>query len=128
MSIIGWIVVGLIAGGLARWIVKDDRSGCIYTMIVGVLGAMIGGWLMSIIDSNGVDEFSLRSIGVAAIGAVLLLLVLQADRWAWTEERRLNGNGLHASCVEAAVDVDDLARGLGEPVGQHCDDGARNRL
>ena len=78
MSIIGWIVVGLIAGGLARWIVKDDRSGCIYTMIVGVLGAMIGGWLMSIINSNGVDEFSLRSIGVAAIGAVLLLLVLQA--------------------------------------------------
>ena len=78
MSIIGWIAVGLIAGGLARWIVKDDRSGCIYTMIVGVLGAMIGGWLMSMIDSSGVDEFSLRSIGVAAIGAVLLLLALQA--------------------------------------------------
>ena len=39
---------------------------------------MIGGWLMSMIDSSGVDEFSLRSIGVAAIGAVLLLLVLQA--------------------------------------------------
>jgi uncharacterized membrane protein YeaQ/YmgE (transglycosylase-associated protein family) len=78
MSIIGWIVVGLIAGGLARWIVKDDRSGCIYTMIVGVLGAMIGGWLMSTIDSEGVDEFSLRSVGVAALGAVLLLLVLQA--------------------------------------------------
>ena len=78
MSMIGWIAVGLIAGGLARWIVKDDRSGCIYTMIVGVLGAMIGGWLMSMIDSSGVDEFSLRSIGVAAIGAVLLLLVLQA--------------------------------------------------
>jgi uncharacterized membrane protein YeaQ/YmgE (transglycosylase-associated protein family) len=78
MSIIGWIVVGLIAGGLARWIVKDDRSGCIYTMIVGVLGAIIGGWLMSTIDSEGVDEFSLRSVGVAALGAVLLLLVLQA--------------------------------------------------
>ncbi len=78
MSIIGWIVVGLVAGGLARWIVKDDRSGCIYTMIVGVLGALIGGWLMSTIDSDGVDEFSLRSIGVAALGAVLLLLVLQA--------------------------------------------------
>jgi uncharacterized membrane protein YeaQ/YmgE (transglycosylase-associated protein family) len=78
MSIIGWIVVGLIAGGLARWIVKDDRSGCIYTMIVGVLGAIIGGWLMSTTDSEGVDEFSLRSVGVAALGAVLLLLVLQA--------------------------------------------------
>jgi uncharacterized membrane protein YeaQ/YmgE (transglycosylase-associated protein family) len=78
MSIVGWIIVGLIAGGLARWIVKDDRSGCIYTMVVGVLGALIGGWLMSTIDSAGVDEFSIRSIGVAAIGAVLLLLVLQA--------------------------------------------------
>jgi uncharacterized membrane protein YeaQ/YmgE (transglycosylase-associated protein family) len=78
MNIMGWIVVGLIAGGLARWIVKDDRSGCIYTMIVGVLGAMIGGWLMATVDSDGVDEFSLRSVGVAALGAVLLLLVLQA--------------------------------------------------
>ncbi len=78
MGIIGWIVVGLIAGGLARWIVKDDRTGCIYTMLVGVLGAIIGGWLMATIDADGVDDFSLRSIGVAALGAVLLLLVLQA--------------------------------------------------
>ena len=78
MSFVGWIVVGLIAGGLARWIVKDDRTGCLYTMIIGVLGAIIGGGLMSLIDEDGVDEFSLRSIGVAAIGAVLLLLVLQA--------------------------------------------------
>ena len=68
----------MIAGGLARWIVKDDRTGCIYTMIVGVLGAIIGGWLMATIDADGVDEFSLRSIVVAAVGAVLLLLVLQA--------------------------------------------------
>lgn len=78
MGIIGWIVVGLVAGGLARWIVKDDRSGCIYTMIVGVIGALIGGGLMSLIDESGVDEFSFRSIVVAVIGAVLLLLILQA--------------------------------------------------
>ena len=78
MSLIGWILVGLIAGGLARWIVKDNRTGCIYTMIVGVLGAVIGGWLMATIDEDGVTGFSLRSIVVAAIGAVLLLLVLQA--------------------------------------------------
>ncbi len=78
MSWIGWIAVGLLAGGLARWIVKDDRSGCIYTMIVGVVGAIIGGWLMATIDQDGVGDFSLRSIGVAAIGAVVLLLVLQA--------------------------------------------------
>ncbi len=88
MSIVGWIVVGLIAGGIARWIVKDDRSGCLYTMIVGVLGALIGGWLMSTIDSEGVDEFSIRSIGVAAIGAVLLLLVLQAIAGRGATRRR----------------------------------------
>lgn len=78
MSLVGWIVVGLLAGVLARWIVNDDRAGCVYTMVVGVLGAIIGGWLMATIDKDGVDEFSLRSIGVAALGAVLLLLVLQA--------------------------------------------------
>lgn len=88
MSIIGWIAVGLIAGGLARWIVKDDRSGCIYTMVVGVLGALIGGGLMSLVDSTGVDEFSVRSIVVAALGAVLLLLVLQAIAGRQASRRR----------------------------------------
>lgn len=78
MGIIGWIVVGLLAGGLARWVVKDDRTGCVYTMVIGVLGALIGGGLMAAIDEKGVDEFSLRSVIVAALGAVLLLLVLQA--------------------------------------------------
>ena len=78
MSLVGWIVVGLLAGWLARWIVKDDRTGCIYTMIVGVVGAIVGGWLMATIDEEGVDEFSIRSILVAAVGAVVFLLVLQA--------------------------------------------------
>ncbi|MEJ7800916.1 MAG: GlsB/YeaQ/YmgE family stress response membrane protein [Ilumatobacter sp.] len=43
-----------------------------------MVGAVIGGWLMSLIDETGVDEFSLRSIGMAALGAVVFLLVLQA--------------------------------------------------
>ena len=71
-------MVGLLAGLLARWIVKDNRAGCIYTMVIGVLGAIVGGGLMSIIDEEGVDDFSVRSILVAALGAVLLLLILQA--------------------------------------------------
>lgn len=78
MGLIAWIVVGLIAGGLARWIVKDDRSGCLYTMIVGVLGALIGGALSNASGGPGINHFGLRSILVAAVGAVLLLLVLQA--------------------------------------------------
>ena len=78
MNIIAWIVVGLIAGLLARWIVRDDRSGCLYTVAVGVLGALIGGALMQASGRDGINDFSLRSLGVAALGAILLLLVLQA--------------------------------------------------
>ena len=78
VNVVGWIVVGLVAGWLARWIIRDDRTGCTYTFVVGVVGAIVGGWLMSLIDESGVEEFSLRSIGVAALGAVVFLLLLQA--------------------------------------------------
>jgi uncharacterized membrane protein YeaQ/YmgE (transglycosylase-associated protein family) len=78
MNIVAWIVVGLVAGLLARWVVHDDRSGCLYTVAVGVLGALIGGALMQASGRSGINEFSIRSLLVAAVGAVLLLLVLQA--------------------------------------------------
>lgn len=78
MSLIAWIVVGLLAGLIARWIVRDDKSGCIYTMVVGVLGALIGGALMHAAGHKGINDFDVRAILVAALGAVLLLLVLQA--------------------------------------------------
>ena len=77
-SIVAWIATGLLAGLLARWIVHDERSGCIYTVVVGVLGALIGGALMQAVDGRALDEFSLRTVLVAAVGAVLLLLVMQA--------------------------------------------------
>ena len=80
MSILSWIFVGLIAGLLARWIVEDERSGCLYTIAVGVLGALIGGALMQWAGHQGVNEFDIRSILVAALGAILLLLVLGAIR------------------------------------------------
>jgi uncharacterized membrane protein YeaQ/YmgE (transglycosylase-associated protein family) len=78
MNIIAWIVVGSVAGLLGRWIVRDDRSGCLYTVAVGILGALIGGALMHAAGHEGVNEFSFRSLLVSALGAVLLLLVLQA--------------------------------------------------
>ncbi|MEI2706857.1 MAG: GlsB/YeaQ/YmgE family stress response membrane protein [Ilumatobacteraceae bacterium] len=78
MNIGAWILVGLLAGMLARWIVKDDRTGCIYTIVIGVIGALIGGALMNASGKKGVDEFDLRSVLVSALGAVVLLLVLQA--------------------------------------------------
>lgn len=78
MGIIAWIIVGLVAGLIARSIVGDDRSGCLYTMAVGVLGALIGGALMHAAGKKGVNDFDLRAILVSALGAVLLLLLLQA--------------------------------------------------
>jgi uncharacterized membrane protein YeaQ/YmgE (transglycosylase-associated protein family) len=82
MSILGWIATGLIAGWLARSVVKDDKSGCLYTIAVGVIGALVGGALFSLAtDADDVfDGFDLGSIVVAFLGAVLLLLVLQAIR------------------------------------------------
>ena len=77
-SIVAWVATGLLAGLLARRIVRDERSGCIYTMVVGILGALIGGALMQAVDRRELDDFSLRTVLVAAVGAVLLLLVLQA--------------------------------------------------
>ena len=77
MDLLAWIAVGLIAGFVARWIVRDDRSGCLYTLGVGVLGALVGGALMRASGLSDGPEFGL-SIVTATLGAILLLLVLQA--------------------------------------------------
>lgn len=88
MNFIAWIVVGLLAGLVARWIVKDDKSGCLYTVAVGVIGALIGGALMQASGRDGINDFSWRSVLVAIVGAVLLLLVLQAVGSRGSRRRR----------------------------------------
>ncbi|MBI5090687.1 MAG: GlsB/YeaQ/YmgE family stress response membrane protein [Actinobacteria bacterium] len=77
MHVLAWIAVGLVAGFIARWVVRDDRSGCIYTIVVGVLGALVGGALMKASGLREGNEFRL-SLVTATLGAILLLLVLQA--------------------------------------------------
>jgi uncharacterized membrane protein YeaQ/YmgE (transglycosylase-associated protein family) len=77
-NIIAWTLTGLSAGFLARWVVRDERAGCLYTVAIGLLGALVGGGLMQLIDERPLDEFSFRTVVVAALGAILLLLVLQA--------------------------------------------------
>lgn len=77
-NLLAWTMTGLLAGLLARWIVRDERTGCVYTIVVGVIGSLIGGALMQAVDGRQLDEFSVRTVLVAAAGAVLLLLVLQA--------------------------------------------------
>jgi uncharacterized membrane protein YeaQ/YmgE (transglycosylase-associated protein family) len=79
MSILGWIVVGFIAGGLAGVATKSEKQGCLGTIVIGILGALLGGWLYKAATGNEVlDEFDLLSVIVAIVGAAALLLLLQA--------------------------------------------------
>lgn len=81
MSIIGWIILGGLAGWLASVITGwNDRMGCIANIIVGIVGAFVGGWLMSSLGGRGVTGFNLPSLLVAVVGAVVLLLVVGVIR------------------------------------------------
>jgi uncharacterized membrane protein YeaQ/YmgE (transglycosylase-associated protein family) len=81
MTVLGWIVVGFIAGTLARWVTGARRRGCLVTIVVGVLGGLIGGTLFRLAtdsDTDMMDDFDIGSVFVAFVGAVLLLLILEA--------------------------------------------------
>ncbi len=78
MGIIGWIVLGLLAGAIAKALLPgDDPGGIIVTMLIVVAGALLGGFLAGVLfDSDPVDEFFDLSTWIAAIvGAIVLLLI-----------------------------------------------------
>ncbi len=79
MSILSWIVVGLIAGWLAGKVVRGGGYGLLGDIIVGVLGGLIGGWLATSVLHIGaeVNGINVESILVAFGGAVVLLLLLR---------------------------------------------------
>ena len=79
MSILGWIVMGLLAGGLARLVVPAPGRGCLFTLVIGVLGALIGGALAAAAGvGDGISGFNLGTLVIAFLGACLLLLILYA--------------------------------------------------
>jgi uncharacterized membrane protein YeaQ/YmgE (transglycosylase-associated protein family) len=80
-SLIIWLVVGAVAGWLGGLIVKGDGSGLIGNIIIGILGAFIGGWLL---DQLGVHVWAgiLGTVFSATVGAVVLLLVIRVLRRA----------------------------------------------
>ena len=76
MGIIAWIVVGLIAGALAKLILPgDDPGGIIVTILIGIAGAFVGGFVFSLFGGAGVSGFNIWSILVATVGAIILLLI-----------------------------------------------------
>lgn len=77
MGFIGWIVLGLIAGAIAKAIKPGKQGGgWLATLLLGVLGAVVGGWLGSAIFGVGVDEFWSLSTWLLAIGGALILLII----------------------------------------------------
>jgi uncharacterized membrane protein YeaQ/YmgE (transglycosylase-associated protein family) len=77
MGILAWIVLGLVAGALAKWLMPgEDGGGWIVTMVLGIAGAFVGGYLGSILGLGGATEgLNLGSIATATAGAVVLLFV-----------------------------------------------------
>jgi uncharacterized membrane protein YeaQ/YmgE (transglycosylase-associated protein family) len=78
MSIIGWIVLGLIAGFIASKIVNKQGDGLILDIVLGVVGAIVGGFLFSTFGAHGVDGVNIYSMFVAVVGAVVVLVLYHA--------------------------------------------------
>ena len=79
MGILAWIVVGLIAGVLGKLIMPgDDPGGIIVTILIGIVGAFVGGFVMNLFGFGDVSGFNLYSILVATLGAVILLAIYRA--------------------------------------------------
>lgn len=78
MSIIGWLILGLIAGFVASKIVNKAGQGLVLDIVLGIIGAVVGGWLFATFGGAGVTGFNLYSMFVAVVGAVLVLVVYHA--------------------------------------------------
>lgn len=77
MTILGWIVLGLIAGVLASFVMRGG-FGLIGDIVVGIVGALLGGWLFAQFGGGGVTGINLPSILIAFVGACLLIAILRA--------------------------------------------------
>ena len=75
MSILGWIILGLISGFIASKIVNKTGEGVLLDIVLGVVGAVVGGWLFTKVGMTGVTGVNLYSMLVAVIGAVVVLVV-----------------------------------------------------
>lgn len=86
MGILSWVLFGAIAGWVASIIMgRNSRMGCLANVFVGVLGAFLGGFIVSLLGNEGISfGFNLRSFGVAILGAVILLGI---TGW-WSRRRR----------------------------------------
>jgi uncharacterized membrane protein YeaQ/YmgE (transglycosylase-associated protein family) len=82
MSILGWIILGLISGFIGSKVVNKTGEGFFLDIILGIVGAIVGGFLFSLVGGHGVTGLNLYSFVVAVIGAIIVLVVYHAIRRA----------------------------------------------
>jgi uncharacterized membrane protein YeaQ/YmgE (transglycosylase-associated protein family) len=81
MGLISWIVMGALAGLLGKFLTPGkDPGGCIITPLIGIVGAVVGGFIATSLGFGGLSGFDLRSLAIATAGAILFLLVLRLLR------------------------------------------------
>jgi uncharacterized membrane protein YeaQ/YmgE (transglycosylase-associated protein family) len=78
MSILGWIILGLLSGFIASKIVNRTGEGFVLDIILGIVGAIVGGFLFTAVGASGVTGFNLYSMVVAVIGAIVVLVIYHA--------------------------------------------------
>jgi len=85
MNLLAWIVIGGIAGWIATLITKTGREyGFLSEIIIGIIGAVIGGFLFNLVGGPGIFGLNFTSMVIAIIGAVILIWVAQAVRGGYT--------------------------------------------
>jgi uncharacterized membrane protein YeaQ/YmgE (transglycosylase-associated protein family) len=80
MSLLVWIILGLISGFIAAKIVNKQGEGWVGDIVLGVIGAVVGGWLFRLMGAHGVSGLNLYSVLVSVVGAVVLLFAYHAIR------------------------------------------------
>jgi len=80
MSIFAWIILGLIAGFIGSKIVNKRGEGLLLDLVLGIVGAIAGGWLFNTFGASGVTGLNLYSLMVAVVGAIVVLVVYHAIR------------------------------------------------
>lgn len=78
MGILAWLIVGLVAGFIGSKIVNRTGEGLVRDIILGIVGALVGGWIFTAIGARGVTGVNIYSIFVAVIGAVVVLVAYHA--------------------------------------------------
>jgi uncharacterized membrane protein YeaQ/YmgE (transglycosylase-associated protein family) len=76
MGLISWVVFGALAGWLSRMIMPGkDPGGCIVTPLIGIVGAVVGGWIATLLGFGGISGFDFRSFIIAVLGALIVLFI-----------------------------------------------------